>query len=149
MSISIRHSPATDAWHAAILSHARVTRRLDRDLRERFGVTLSWYEVLLLLASAEGHRLRMHELAEGMILSKSAATRLVDRLERRGLVTRTVCDEDRRGMEVGLTPEGRDLFLEAGRLHYRGIEEHFGANLSEGELATITEALTRVAEANR
>jgi DNA-binding MarR family transcriptional regulator len=91
----------------------------------------------------------MHELAEGMILSKSAATRLVDRLERRGLVTRTVCDEDRRGMEVGLTPEGRDVFLEAGRLHYRGIEEHFGTHLSGGELATITEALTRVAEANR
>lgn len=149
MSITIRHSPATDAWHAAILSHARVTRRLDHDLREQFGLTLSWYEVLLLLASAEGHRLRMHELADGMILSKSAATRLVDRLERKGLVTRSVCDEDRRGMEVGLTDEGRDLFLAAGRLHYRGIEDHFAAHLSAAELTTITDVLTRVAEANR
>ena len=149
MPITIKHSPVTDAWHAAILSHARVTRRLDHDLREQFGLTLGWYEVLLLLASAEGHTLRMHELAEGMILSKSAATRLVDRLERRGLVTRAICDQDRRGMEVGLTEEGRDVFLAAGRLHYRGIQEHFGAHLSAGELATITDALTRVAEANR
>jgi DNA-binding MarR family transcriptional regulator len=149
MAITIRTNETTEAWRALLVAHARVNRILDDELRRETGLNLGWYEVLLLLAGAPDQRLRMSDLAAGMILSRSAATRLVDRLERDGLVERSVCDEDRRGMEVSLTDEGRDRFLVAGRLHLRGIEQHFGAHLDPTELEVLTEALTRVAEANR
>lgn len=148
MEITIRTNETTEAWRAFLLAHARVTRILDEDLRRETGLNLGWYEVLLLLAGAPGQRLRMSDLADGMILSRSAATRLVDRLERDGLVDRTVCDSDRRGMEVSLTDAGRERFLVAGRLHLRGIEEHFGAHLDPSQLEVVTEALTKVADAN-
>lgn len=149
MTITIRTNEITEAWRALLLAQARVTHTLDDDLRRETGLNLGWYEVLLLLASAPTERLRMSELADGMILSRSAATRLVDRLERDRLVERTVCDSDRRGMEVSLTDRGRDAFVIAGRIHLRGIEEHFGAHLTPADLANVTEALTKVAEANR
>lgn len=149
MAIRIRTTDTTEAWRALLLAHARVTHRLDRELRSETGLTLGWYEVLLLLASANDHTLRMNELADGMILSRSAATRLVDRLERDGLVERTVCDSDRRGMDVRLTAEGERTFIAAGRIHLRGIEEHFGSQLTATERETLTKALNRVADANR
>jgi DNA-binding MarR family transcriptional regulator len=90
----------------------------------------------------------MNELADRMILSRSATTRLVDRLERDGLVDRFVCDSDRRGMEVTLTDQGREKFMEAGRIHFSGIQDRFGNHLTDEEQATITSALTRVADAN-
>lgn len=148
MTITIRTNEITEAWRALLVAHARVTHTLDDDLRRETGLNLGWYEVLLLLVSAPEERLRMSELADGMILSRSAATRLVDRLERDGLVERTVCDSDRRGMEVTLTDRGRDAFVVAGRIHLRGIEEHFGAHLTSEELASVAEALTKVAAAN-
>lgn len=148
MPIRIKTNETTDAWRAMLLAHRRVTHELDRDLRTRTDLNLGWYEVLLVLAASGDERLRMNELADKMILSRSATTRLVDRLERDGLVERFVCDSDRRGMEVMLTDEGRAKFLEAGRIHFSGIQDRFGGHLTDEELATITLALGRVAEAN-
>ena len=148
MAIQIRSTSTTEAWRALLVAHARVNHELERELRDATGLNLGWYEVLLLLASAEDERLRMNELADQMILSRSAATRLVDRLERDGLVERFICDSDRRGMEVALTDRGRERFLTAGRLHFRGIEERFGSHLSEDEKQVLIGALGRVAEAN-
>jgi len=148
MAINIRSTPTTEAWRALLVAHARVNHELERELRRETGLNLGWYEVLLLLASADEERLRMNELADRLILSRSAATRLVDRLERDGLVERFTCDADRRGMEVTLTDRGRDAFMTAGRLHLRGIEERFGSLLSEDEKQVMTNALERVADAN-
>ncbi len=148
MTIRIRTTTTTEAWKSLLFAHSKVNRRLEDDLRKRVGMNLGWYEVLLQLAMAPDQRLRMSEIADGMILSRSAATRLVDRLERHGLVERAVCDADRRGMEVSLTDIGRSRFVEAGRLHLRGIQEYFGNHCSPEELATLTTVLTRVAHAN-
>jgi DNA-binding MarR family transcriptional regulator len=148
MTIRIRSTETTEAWRSLLVAHSRVNHRLEADLRTQVGMNLGWYEVLLQLASSPGQRLRMSEIADGMILSRSAATRLVDRLERHGLVERAVCDSDRRGMEVSLTDTGRSRFIEAGRLHLRGIEEYFGDHCTPDELATLTAVLTRVADAN-
>ncbi len=148
MTMRIRTTDASKAWHALLLAFSRVNHRLDADLRTHEDLTIGWYEVLLQLAGSPNGRLRMSEIADGMILSRSAATRLVDRLERDGLVERSLCDEDRRGTEVSLTDEGRSRFRSAGRLHLRGIEEYFGGHLTASELEELTKALTRVAEAN-
>jgi DNA-binding MarR family transcriptional regulator len=148
MAIEIRRTDDTEAWGALLIAHARVNHELDRELRESTPLHLGRYEVLLILATAEGERLRMSELADALVLSRSAATRTVDRLERDGMVERSVCDSDRRGTEVSLTDAGRDAFVAAGRVHLRGIEERFGAHLSAEEKAIMTSALTRVANAN-
>ena len=148
MTIQMRIDAVTTSWRNTLIAYRRVTDSLDRDLREEAGLTLGWYEVLLLLASAENERLRMTDLAEGMIISRSAATRLVDRLVADGLVCRAVCEADRRGTEVALTDAGRETFLKAGRIHFRGIHERFGDHLSASELEVIREAFGRVAAAN-
>ncbi len=148
MTIRIRSTESTEAWRSLLLAFSRVNHRLEHDLRDAHGISLGWYEVLLQLAGSTTGRLRMSEIANGMILSRSAATRLVDRLEREGLVERFACDDDRRGTEVALTDAGRSLFVEAGRLHLRGIEDYFGAHLDDGELEDIRVALSRVADAN-
>jgi len=147
-TIRIRTTEATTAWRAVLMAFARVNHRLEADLRESSDLSLGWYEVLLQLASSSTGRLRMSEVADGMILSRSAATRLVDRLEAEGLVERMVCDEDRRGMEVALTAAGRDRFVAAGRVHLRGIEDYFGTHLTSEELDELARLLTRVADAN-
>lgn len=148
MAIEIRSDEVTTAWRNTLIAYRRVTDRLDRDLREEAGLTLGWYEVLLLLASAENERLRMTDLAEEMIISRSAATRLVDRLVADGMVCREVCEADRRGTEVALTDAGRETFLKAGRIHFHGIHERFGEHLSAAELEVIQEAFARVAAAS-
>jgi DNA-binding MarR family transcriptional regulator len=148
VAIRIRSNSSTEAWRALLFAHATVAHELDRELRDETGLNLGWYGVLLLLASADGERLRMNELADQMILSRSATTRLVDRLERDGFVERFVCPSDRRGMEVTLTDAGRTAFIEAGRLHVRGIETYFGSHLSEDEKAMLTRVLGRIAEEN-
>lgn len=148
MTVRIRTNESTEAWRSLLLAFSRVNHRLEADLREAFGLSIGWYEVLLQLAGSPTGQLRMSEIADGMILSRSAATRLVDRLERDGLVERSACGDDRRGTEVSLTRRGRELFIEAGRLHLRGIEDYFGSHLEPSELARLRTILGRVADAN-
>ena len=148
MTIRIRTTDSTEAWRSLLLAFSRVNHRLEADLREAQGINLGWYEVMLQLAGSPTGTLRMSDVADGMILSRSATTRLVDRLERDGLVERSACGDDGRGTEVSLTGRGRDVFIEAGRLHLQGIEQYFGAHLDTDELHRITAALERVADAN-
>ncbi|TML38127.1 MAG: MarR family transcriptional regulator [Actinobacteria bacterium] len=96
-----------DAWQALLLAQRALLDRLEDDLRREHGLPLSSYEVLLFLSRAPGRRLRMHELAESVLLTPSGITRLVDRLEGEGLVSRESCPTDRRGSFVVLTEAGR------------------------------------------
>lgn len=148
MSIQVKHTLATEAWAAVMSAHNRMTRRLDAELRDEADLPLGWYEVLLVLATAKGQRLRMTDVADRLLLSKSATTRFIDRLEAKGLVERKICPSDRRGMEVSLTHDGEDMFRTAGRIHKRGIEEHFGSILTDSQLTTLRDALDQVAEHN-
>jgi DNA-binding MarR family transcriptional regulator len=108
------------------------------------GLPLDWYEVLLHLQESPTGRLRMHELADSLLLSRSAATRFVDRMETADLMKRVQCPSDRRGLELVMTASGRRMFLEAGRVHLRGIEEHFARHLSAKESAVLEKAMARV-----
>ena len=101
------------AWRALAASHAIVTCALDRELGDRHGLGVSDFEVLERLSEAEDHKFRAQELAEAVHLSQSALSRLIGRLEQHGLVDRCLCDQDRRGIYVTLTPEGRRRHAEA------------------------------------
>ena len=100
------------AWRGLLRVHSRMTKALDAELIAEHGISLSSYEVLLFLADAPDGQLRMSELADGVLLSRSGLTRLVDRMERDGLLRRERCEDDARGFNALITAEGRDLFRE-------------------------------------
>jgi DNA-binding MarR family transcriptional regulator len=133
-----------DAWIGFLRSHALVIDVLSREMEQECGLPLPWYEVLLQLTNAPEQHLRMHELAESLLLSRSATTRFVDRIERAGLVTRVTCDNDRRGTFVRLTEAGRQAFATAAPVHLRGIAEHFASHVTTAEAETMAQAFARV-----
>ena len=100
-------------WRAFLVAHARITRRLDEELRAEHDLTLGEYDALLALAEARDRRLRMNTLAERVILSKSGVTRLIDRLVADGLVVRDQCVTDARGAEAVLTDKGLERLRRA------------------------------------
>lgn len=134
-------------WRTLLRAHAVVVDQLAKEMEAEAGLPLGWYEVLLFLQESAEGRLRMHEIADSMLLSRSAVTRFVDRMEAAGLVARESCPSDRRGLEVVMTDAGRDMFRRAGRVHLRGIKEHFAANLTDAEAAVIVSAMAKVLEA--
>jgi DNA-binding MarR family transcriptional regulator len=120
-------------------AHARLTRELDAQLAREHKLPLSSYEVLLFLADAPEGRMRMSDLAESVLLSRSGLTRLVDRLEREGLLKRERCESDARGLFAEITPEGRRLFDAARRTHLDGVRALFLDRFSRDELRTLSE----------
>lgn len=137
------------AWRAFLEAHARVTEVLGRELREREDLPLAWYDVLVQLSEAEGHQRRMQELADAVLLSKSGLTRLVDRLEKAGLVRRTECPTDRRGTLAELTDDGYRRLAETAPTHLSGVREHFTDHLTDEEATVLVGALERIAERSR
>lgn len=137
-------SEAIAAWRAYFTSHSRVTELLEKELHDRFGIPLTWYDVLVVLDEAPGGRLRMNELARQVLLSRAGLTRLVDRMEAAGLVGRAPCPEDRRGMFVEITPAGTAKNRETAPFHLNGVRRHFTDLLSPAELETLHKALDRV-----
>ena len=137
------------AWRSLLEAHAAVVELLARELEAGRGLPLGWYDVLLTLDQSPEHRLRMQELAQSVLLSKSGLTRLIDRMEAKGLVRREPSPSDRSGAFAVLTPEGRSAFRRAAPVHLRGIQEHFARHLDDDEAATIFDALSRVTAAAR
>jgi DNA-binding MarR family transcriptional regulator len=132
-------------WRAFLLAHARVSRRLDEELRAEHDVSIAEYDALLTIAQAPGRRIRMGQLAEEVLLSKSGITRLIDRLVSDGLVERSACLADGRGAEAVLTDRGLTRLRAASRTHLRGIDEHFLAVLDSGDLEVLERSMTSVA----
>jgi DNA-binding MarR family transcriptional regulator len=133
------------AWRGLLRVHSRMTKALDAELLREHGLPLSSYEVLLFLADAPEGRLRMSELADGVLLSRSGLTRLVDRMERDGLLRRERCADDARGFLATITPKGRALFQRARRTHLDGVRERFLTHLSPEEQRMLAELWERVA----
>jgi DNA-binding MarR family transcriptional regulator len=137
------------AWRVLITAHATVVEKIERALLEAGLPPLGWYDVLLELSAAPDCRLRMHELARAVVLSRSGLTRLVDRLEKAGLLRREPDPSDRRGAFAVLTDEGRDVLRRMWPVYAAGIAEHFGGHVSDEEARVLTEALSRVLAAKR
>lgn len=137
-----------DAWRTFLGAHAAVLRRLEAELEAEGLISLADYDVLVHLATAPGGKLRMSELADQVLLSRSGMTRRIDRLETAGLVRRDECAADRRGSYATITRDGLERVRSAGPTHVRGIEEHFVARLSTAELDAIRDALAKLMTPN-
>ncbi len=129
--------PRIATWRDFLVAHARLQRILDQELRSEHDISLAEYDALLVLAAAPGHRLRMHQIADRVLLSRSGVTRLIDRLVADGSVERSHCSTDARGAEAVLTRAGRGRLRDASSTHLRGIDEHFLAQISATDLEAL------------
>jgi DNA-binding MarR family transcriptional regulator len=125
------------AWRGLLRVHAALAKALDAELAQAHDLPLSSYEVLITLQSAPGKKRRMAELADRVLLSRSGMTRLVDRLEREGLLERDTCTSDGRGCFAVLTPAGEDLLARARPTHLSGVRERFLRHFAQDELAEM------------
>jgi DNA-binding MarR family transcriptional regulator len=134
-------------WRAFLKAHATVIDHIDHDLVAAEHMPLSWYDVLIELYEAPQQRLRMHELAERVVLSRSGLTRLVDRLEAEGFLTRDRCGTDRRGAYAVLTEQGIAALRRAWPVYARGISQYFAQWLTPQEAQVLGSAFERIVEA--
>src|SRR5436309_4688821 len=132
-----------EAWHSLLRAHATLVRRLDTDLERETGLALADFDVLAQLAEAHGE-LRVTELADRALISRSGMSRRVARLADQGLVHRSKADTDGRGVVVALTEAGIARLAETAPVHARGISELFVAQLDDQELALLERALNKV-----
>lgn len=139
---SARDVPA--AWVRLLHAHATLTRRMDANLLSAHGLTINDYEVLLALAHAEDRRMRRVDLAERVLLTQSGITRLLQGLERSGLVERASCPTDGRVVYAQLTDAGYRRLRESSRTHLDDIRSLFAARFDDDELDTLEELLARV-----
>ncbi|PRY46816.1 MarR family transcriptional regulator [Umezawaea tangerina] len=135
-------------WQSFLRAHARITRTLEAELIAEQRLSLAAYDVLVQLAEAPQHRLRMTELADAVLLSRSGVTRLVDRLERAGLVGRERADGDGRGIVAVLTPAGVERLRVAAGTHLAGVARHFAEGFTAPELDAFGVTCQRLADEN-
>jgi len=133
------------AWRGLLRVHAELVKALDAELLAQHDLPLNSYEVLITLQAAPGQRCRMAELADHVLLSRSGMTRLVDRLEREGLLERDTCASDGRGCFAVLTPKGGELLVRARATHLDGVRERFLRHFEPGELTALAGYWERVA----
>ncbi len=125
------------AWRGFLRTHAELFKALDAELDAAHRLPLTTNEVLVALLHAPGRRLRMAELASQMLLSRSGVTRLVDRLERDGLLRREECADDGRGLFAVLTEEGERVLASARPTHLGGVRRRFLDRLSDDDQRTL------------
>lgn len=133
-------------WRTFLRAHAQLIRTLEAELGQADQIPIATYDVLVQLTEAPDRRLRMTELADRVLLSRSGLTRLIDRLERDGLVRREPSPDDARGMYAVVTDQGLDRLRAASRVHLPGVREHFLGQFSRSELDQLGELLARLAD---
>src|SRR3954466_10351042 len=145
LETSVNLSPLElGAWRGLLRVHTALVKALDAELSEAHDLPPSPYEVLITLESAPNRKRRMAELADGVLLSRSGMTRLVDRLERDGLLVRDACTDDGRGTFAVLTDKGDALLSQARRTHLDGVRERFLRHFEADELRTLATLWDRV-----
>lgn len=125
-------------------AHQQVAEALNKSLTDERGISLTWYDVLLQLSYAPDGRLRLQDLAERVLYSRSGLTRLIDRMEKAGLVKREPCAQDKRGTWAVLTTRGLREFKRAAPTHLRGIESEFFSRLTDDEVQALGKAMSRI-----
>ncbi|WP_315987480.1 MarR family winged helix-turn-helix transcriptional regulator [Actinomadura sp. HBU206391] len=131
-------------WRTLLRAQVRISRHLQTDLLAEHDLALASYDVLRHLGEAPGGRLRMNDLADRVLLSRSGLTRLVDRLHREGLVVRESCDSDARGLFAVLTPEGFERLAQATPTYQRGVRDHVLDRLDRDELHRLGSILDKL-----
>jgi DNA-binding MarR family transcriptional regulator len=141
-------TPQMEAFTDLMRARSELGRRLDRDLQREAGLSMTEYVVLLTLRYAPEAGIPVGDLSGEVHLTKSGVTRLVDRMEQAGTVERVADEDDRRSVRASITEKGRAELRKAWPIHRRGIDEYFGAHLSDAEAATLSKLLRRVAPAD-
>ena len=131
------------AWRLYFESALALNDVLDAELQRDAGIPISWYDTLVHLEEAPDG-LRMNELAERILYSKSGLTRVVDKMDEAGLVRRVRPENDRRSIFVLLTDEGRSTLERARRHHRHGIEEHFSQHLADSDVKALIRAFEKI-----
>ena len=135
-----------EAWAGFLRAHASLVRELDDELTRTHDLPLSSYDVLVQLASAPEGAMRMSQLADAVLLSRSGLSRLVARLVDQGLVERRECESDGRGALATLTDVGRKRLDDARETHRAGVRERFLSRLSESQQRQLAAAWRRIAD---
>lgn len=133
------------AWRRTIAASILLVDALDRDLRTHHDLTLADYEILVHLSEAEDQHLRMAELANAALVSRSRLTHRINRLEQRGLVAREACPTDKRGTYAVLTASGRTLLEQAAPTHVQSVRDHLVDRLAPDDFDTLGRLLVKVA----
>jgi DNA-binding MarR family transcriptional regulator len=138
-------------WRAFLRAHSTMLRRISLDLEEAGLPPLTWYDVLATLRDAPDRRLRQVEIAERVLLSNSGLSRLIDRIEAKGLVRRVQCPDDRRSLNVELTDEGQEMLDRMWPVYARGIADDFLPALGSNpcEIRQTLEAIGEQCDAAR
>lgn len=134
------------AWLALAFGSGRLLDTLERELLAAHGLTLSDYGILAMLSHGGCDGVRMNELAEGALVSRSRLTHRVNRLEAEGLVQRVVCETDRRGFLARLTPRGHERLAAAAPTHVAGLRRHLIERLDRAELEALTATFSTLLE---
>jgi DNA-binding MarR family transcriptional regulator len=142
-SLSSPSAEQLRAWRLYFESALALVDVLDDELERDAGIPLRWYDVLVKLEEAP-QGLRMTELAERILYSKSGFTRVVDRMEDAGLVQRVRPKTDRRSIFVSLTAKGEETMQRARRFHRHAIEQHFSRHLSDADVRALIRAFEKV-----
>lgn len=132
------------AWRSFITAHARLIDRIDGELAAAKCLPLHWYDVLIELYEAPDHKLRLSELAEKVVLSRSGLTRLVDKLEAAGYLRREPSPTDRRGAFAVITDKGQAALKAAWPVYARGIAAYFASHLNDAEARLLRDAFDRI-----
>lgn len=138
-----------NTWRLFITVQARLLNEIDADLKAAEQIPLHWYDVLIELYEADDRRLRMSDLADNVVLSRSGLTRLVDRLEDAGMLRRERTPEDKRGSYAVLTDSGHAALKSAWPVYSQGILEYFADYLTDDETGILERALTRMLDASK
>lgn len=137
--------PLGPAFRVYFETTARLLDRLEKRLKQQLGLTLSEYNMLLLLSEAPEGQMRMGQLADAIVFSPSRLTYQVKVLSERGLVKRVKCPNDGRAWQAELTSEGRTMFRRASIIHARGVKKLFTDSVSEEQLAMVHQIFYQVA----
>lgn len=132
------------AWRAFIRGSQRLVEVLNREMIEAHGLTMDDYRILVLLSESEPGALRMSELADGIVSSRSRLTHQVRRLEKQGVVRREECPSDGRGVLAVLTASGRELLATAAPMHVAGVRRHLVDHLDRSEQELLAAVFTRI-----
>jgi DNA-binding MarR family transcriptional regulator len=134
-------------WRAWLAASILLQERLGRELQAQHGLTMAEYEILVRLSESDERRMRMSELADRTLSSRSRLSHQIDRMEKAGLVTREHCTEDRRGAWAVLTDHGWDVLVTAAPDHVESVRAHLVDVLSPTEFTALGRACTKVVDA--
>ncbi|MDQ3576379.1 MAG: MarR family transcriptional regulator [Actinomycetota bacterium] len=146
--MGVREDAGVAAWRAMLLAYNAAVRAIDAELDQAGAMPLTWYDVLLELNATSEGKLRMRELANRVVLSRTRVSRLVDEMAGAGLVDKIRDETDRRVVWASITSKGKREFRTTAPLYLRGIESQFAAYLTPDEKAMLVTALTKVTSAH-